>query len=81
MFLEFFDWFCSCVSSVFDLMKKFTLFDGFTYFDLIVSLLAIPIIFKLFHFIMSIEDEESSFVTTPSDNYISQYDEKKRGRY
>lgn len=81
MFLEFFDWFCSCISSIFDLMKKFTLFDGFSYFDLVVSLLAISIIFKLFNFITDIQYLDGSSEQNSTMNYTSQYDEKKRGRY
>ena len=87
MFLEFFDWFCKCLGSVFEVMKKFVLFEGFSYWNLCLALMAIPIIMKLIHFIMAIEDEEVYYDQPSSSNYISQYDgyvprhakRKKRG--
>lgn len=82
MFIEFFDWFCNCLSSVIDIMKTFVLFEGFTFWNLVVALMAIPIIFKFIHFIMAIEDEEVHFEQPITSNYIRQYDRhksKKRG--
>lgn len=78
MFLEFFNWFCNCLSSIFNTMKEFELFTGFTYYNLFIALLAIPIFIKIFNFIMGIEDEEyySNNYTTV---YKSQYDSKRRG--
>mgnify|MGYP003293065423 CR=1 FL=1 len=72
MFLEFFDWFLKCFTAIFDTMKKFTLFNGFSYFNLVVALFAIPIIFKLIKFIMMIEDEEVYYQYT--NKYTSAYD-------
>ena len=72
MFLEFFDWFCNSLASVFDVMKKFVLFDGFNYYNFVIALFAIPIIIKLIKFIMAIEDEEVYYKYT--SNYEKAYD-------
>lgn len=77
MFVEFFDWFCNSLSSVFELMKKFVLFEGFTYYNFCVALLAVPIIIKLLYFIMGIEDEEAYFTEYTSE-YESAYDVEPR---
>lgn len=81
MFLDFFDWFCSCLTSVFEVMKKFVLFGDFTFYHLAIALLAIPIIFKIIHFIMGIEDEEPQFEYLNSSRTISQYDSNSWNRY
>lgn len=72
MFIEVFEWICSCISSIFEVMKKFVLFDDFTFFHLLFSIMAVSIIFKIIHFIMGIEDEEANI--QPRGNYITQYD-------
>ena len=72
MFIEFFDWFCNCLASVFDTMKKFVLFENFTYYHFFIGLLAVAIIFRILKLIMLIEDEESNI--QPRGDYIIQYD-------
>ena len=72
MFIEFFDWLCNSLSSIFDVMKKFTLFEGFTYYHFCVGLLAVAILFKILKLMMQIEDEEANI--QPSGDYITQYD-------
>lgn len=72
MFIEFFDWLCSSLSTVFEVMKKFTLFEGFTYYHFCIGLLAVSILFKILKLIMLIEDEESNI--QPRGNYITTYD-------
>lgn len=75
MFLDFFDFFCNCIVQVFETMKKFVLFDNFSYFNLLIALLAIPIILRLIKFIMGIEDEEMYYQTT--ETYTPSYDHPK----
>ena len=77
MFLEFFDFFCNCISGLFDTMKKFVLFRNFTYYNFLIFLLALPIIFKLVHFIFGKEDEEANFKEVGEGNYYKRYDEYK----
>lgn len=72
MFVEFFDWFCNCLTTVFDVMKRFILFDGFTYYHFCIALLAVAIIFRILKLIMLIEDEEANI--QPRGDYITQYD-------
>ena len=75
MFIEFFDWFCSSLKSVFITMDKFILFDNFSYFDFAVGLLATGIIFRILKLIMLIEDEEAYYGQPDSSGYIKRYDE------
>ena len=72
MFAEFFNFICDCLGNVFEVMKKFILFDGFNYYNFCISIFAIPIFIKLIHFIMMIEDEEIHYNYTY--NYSTQYD-------
>ena len=78
MFLEFFDWFCKALTTVYETMDKFILFNNFSYFDFSIALLAMTIIIKLLSFIMAIEDEEPYYRDIPSQpqngNYMPQYD-------
>lgn len=78
MFAEFFDFLCNSLLTVFDTMKKFELFEGFTYYNFCIGLFCIPIFIKLIHFIMGIEDEEPYYRDIPSQpqngNYIPQFD-------
>lgn len=81
MFIEFFDWFCNCLTSVFDTMKKFVLFDNFTYYHFCIALLGVAIIFRILKLIMLIEDEEPTFEYVSSSRYISQYDTERWNSY
>lgn len=75
MFVEFFDFFCQALNSVFEVMKKFILFENFSYFNFCIGLFAIPIFIKIFNFIMQIEDDESYYnQSTYTSNYTPQYD-------
>lgn len=75
MFIEFFDWLCNSLLSVFDVMKRFVLFEGFTYYHFCIGILATVILFKILKLIIAIEDEESSFGQPDSNgNYMPQYD-------
>ena len=73
MFVEVFDFLCKCLGDIFEVMKRFILFDNFTFYHFCIALMAIPIIIKLFHFIMGIEDEEANF--SSEGEYIRRYDE------
>lgn len=77
MFLEFFDFFCKCISDTFDVMKKFVLFRDFTFYHFVIFLMVVPIIFKLISFIFSIEDEEINFKEPGEGTYYRRYDEYK----
>ena len=61
MFVEFYEFICNSLEKVFDVMKQFVLFEGFSYYNFCIALFAIPIFIKLFHFIMNIEDEEVNY--------------------
>lgn len=39
MFLEVFEFFCSCTGQIFNLLKKFTLFPGFTLYNFVIATL------------------------------------------
>ena len=80
MFLEFFDWLCNSLSNIFDVMKRFVLFEGFNYYNFCIALFAIPILIKLIHFIMQIEDEEI-YYGTPFGEYEKPYDYVNNSRW
>lgn len=77
MFIDFFDWLCDSLSSVFEVMKRFTLFEGFTYYHFCIGLLATTILFKILKLIMLIEDEEAHYGPSQPEsngNYMPQFD-------
>ena len=80
MFIEFFDWFCSCLETIFNTMKKFVLFDDFTFYHLCMGLLAIPILIKIIQFIMGIEDEEGN-IQPGTAKIKPQYDSNGWNKY
>lgn len=80
MFVEFFEWFCSCLKTIFDVMNKFVLFEGFSFYNLAIALLAFPIILKIIHFIMGIEDEEANVQPSPV-KIKPQYDANAWNKY
>ena len=80
MFVEFFDWFCAALKSVFETMDKFILFDNFSYFDFAVALLATGIIFRILRLIMFIEDEEGNIQPGVS-KMKPQYDSNEWNKY
>lgn len=80
MFVEFFDWLCSSLSTVFDVMKRFILFDGFTYYHFCIALLVVAILFRILKLIMLIEDEEGNIQPSAS-NISAQYDSNAWNKY
>lgn len=82
MFVEFFDWLCNSLTSVFDVMKRFVLFEGFTYYHFCIGILVFAILYKILKFILGIEDEEPSFgQPQPNGNYKPQYDSNSWNKY
>ena len=74
MFYDFFSWFCDRIVDIFNQFKTFPLFNGFTYFNFVIFLFAIPMFIRIIHFIMQIEDEEPLFSDNYTSNYYRQYD-------
>ena len=74
MFYSFFTWFCERIVEIFNVFKTFPLFRGFTYFNFVIFLFAIPMFIRIIHFIMGIEDQEPLFKDEYTSNYDKQYD-------
>lgn len=51
MFLEVFEFICSCIGQIFNLLKKFTLFPGFTLYNFVVATLFVSCLLLLLDFI------------------------------
>ena len=51
MFLEVFEFFCSCIGQIFNLLKKFTLFPGFTLYNFVVATLFVSCFLLILDFI------------------------------
>ena len=83
MFYDYFSWFCKRVVDIFNQMKCFELFSGFTFYNFVIFLIAIPMFIKILHLVMAIEDTDIYSNDSYTSNYDSQYDSNyhpKHGR-
>lgn len=51
MFLEVFEFICSCIVQLLNILKKITLFSGFTLYNFVIATLFVSCLFLLLDFI------------------------------
>ena len=57
MFLQFFQFFLDCITSIFKVAKKLELMRGFTYFDLMLALFFVTTIVSIIKFVKQKGDD------------------------